>query len=54
MFVSLDPQCEKYYSLSPYAYCAGNPVRLVDIDGRSTYVVEEGIDRDCREMFKTL
>ena len=33
MFVSLDPQCEKYYSLSPYAYCAGNPVRYVDRDG---------------------
>ena len=33
MFVSLDPQCEKYYSISPYAYCAGNPVRYVDRDG---------------------
>lgn len=26
--------CEKYYSISPYAYCADNPVRLVDPDGR--------------------
>ena len=34
MFVSLDPQCEKYYSISPYAYCAGNPVRYVDRDGK--------------------
>ena len=24
----------KYYSISPYAYCAGNPVNLVDPDGR--------------------
>ena len=54
IFTSIDPLAEKYYHISPYAYCAGNPVRLVDIDGRSTYVVEEGIDRDCREMFKTL
>ena len=41
MFVSLDPQCEKYYSLSPYAYCAGNPVRYVDRDGG---VVETALD----------
>ena len=25
---------EKYYHLSPYAYCAGDPVNLVDPDGR--------------------
>ncbi len=34
IFVSLDPQCERYYGISPYAYCAGNPVNRVDIDGR--------------------
>ena len=26
----MDPLCEKYYSISPYAYCAGDPVNLVD------------------------
>ena len=25
-----DPMGEKYYDVSPYAYCAGNPVSLVD------------------------
>ena len=34
MFTSMDPHCEKYYHISPYAYCAGNPVRYVDPDGR--------------------
>lgn len=29
----MDPLCEKYYSISPYAYCAGNPVLLVDPNG---------------------
>ena len=33
IFASPDPLCEKYYSLSPYAYCAGNPVNIVDPDG---------------------
>ena len=31
----MDPLCEKYYSLSPYNYCGGNPVRFVDIHGDS-------------------
>ncbi len=30
-----DPLSEKYYGISPYAYCAGNPVNLVDLDGNS-------------------
>jgi RHS repeat-associated protein len=25
---------EKYYSISPYAYCAGNPVRFIDVNGK--------------------
>lgn len=28
-----DPLAEKYYSLSPYNYCAGNPENLVDPNG---------------------
>jgi len=31
---AVDPLAEKYYSLSPYAYCAGNPIRFNDVDGR--------------------
>ena len=25
---------EKYYSISPYSYCGGDPVNFVDPDGR--------------------
>ena len=32
-WTTMDPLCEKYYSISPYAYCAGNPVRFVDPNG---------------------
>lgn len=28
-----DPLSEKYYGISPYAYCAGDPVNLVDKEG---------------------
>jgi len=30
----VDPHAEKYYSISPYAYCAGNPIKFIDIDGK--------------------
>lgn len=29
-----DPKSEDYYEISPYAYCAGDPVNLVDDDGK--------------------
>ena len=32
-FTSVDPMAEKYYSTSPYAYCAGNPVNRIDPNG---------------------
>ena len=34
MWLSVDPMADKYTSISPYAYCAWNPVKLVDPDGR--------------------
>ncbi len=33
LFLSIDPMADKYPSISPYAYCAWNPVKLVDPDG---------------------
>jgi RHS repeat-associated protein len=32
-FISVDPLFEKYPNISSYAYCANNPVKLVDTDG---------------------
>ena len=33
MWLSVDPMADKYPSISPYAYCAWNPIRLVDQSG---------------------
>ena len=37
-WLSVDPMADKYPSLSPYAYCANNPVKLVDPDGEFPFV----------------
>ena len=39
-WLSVDPMADKYPNISPYAYCAWNPVKLVDPDGN------EAIDND--------
>ena len=36
MWLSVDPMSDKNPSISPYAYCAWNPVKLIDPDGRDT------------------
>ena len=33
MWLSVDPMADKYPSISPYAYCAWNPIKLIDPDG---------------------
>ena len=36
-FMSVDPMADKYPSMSPYAYCAWNPIKLVDPEGEDWY-----------------
>ena len=38
-FMSIDPKAESFYHISPYTYCAGDPVNLVDPDGRDWYSI---------------
>ena len=42
MWLSVDPMWEKYAGMNPYNYCAGNPVKLVDPDGRDIVVYSKG------------
>jgi RHS repeat-associated protein len=41
IWLSVDPMCDKYASLSPYVYCANNPVKLVDPNGEEIGDVDE-------------
>ena len=36
---SLDPLCEKYYSVSPYAYCANDPINSLEKDRMYIYML---------------
>ena len=38
IWLSVDPMSDKYPSMSPYNYCANNPVILVDPDGREVFI----------------
>jgi RHS repeat-associated protein len=38
-FETMDPLAEKYYSVSPYAYCLNNPVRCIDPAGKDIIVL---------------
>ena len=40
MWLSVDPMADKYPSISPYAYCAWNPVKLIDPDGRDIWEID--------------
>ncbi len=35
-----DPLAEKYYAVSPYAYCIGNPISLFDPNGTDVWTVD--------------
>ena len=35
----VDPLCEKYYDVSPYAYCGNNPINAIDIEGKDSYLI---------------
>lgn len=49
--MSVDPLCEKYYWISPYAYCLNNPVKFVDPTGMAA---EKPIDLFDESDSKTL
>jgi RHS repeat-associated protein len=41
-FTTVDPMAEKYYNISPYAYCGDNPVNAIDINGDTITTMIDG------------
>ena len=39
---TMDPLAEKYYSISPYVYCGGNPINAIDEKGDSVCILNLG------------
>ena len=39
IWLSVDPLSDKYPNLTPYAYCANNPVNAIDPDGRDAIYI---------------
>ena len=55
VWLSVDPMAAKYPSLSPYVYCANNPVILVDPNGENYKLFILGDDEETvNEAFKQL
>jgi RHS repeat-associated protein len=52
-FTTMDPLAEKYYSISPYAYCLNNPVRNIDPDGREVWIYYEDEEGKRQQMLYT-
>ena len=59
LFLSVDPMADKYPSISPYAYCAWNPINLTDPTGdtinvsRLSSTALEKYNADIQELQKS-
>lgn len=66
-FLTIDPLAEKYYNISPYAFCANNPIKFVDpdgkeinlynivnIDNRGNPIVQNGLSAKTQSAMKDL
>ena len=50
MWLSVDPMSDKYPNISPYAYCAWNPVKLVDPNGREVYITGDDAEQATSQL----
>ena len=56
IWYSVDPLAEKYPNISSYVYCADNPVKFIDPDGKAVFYSRSGVNLgnngiDDKKMF---
>jgi RHS repeat-associated protein len=54
VFTSRDAMFEKYFWMTPYAYCANNPVKYVDPSGEKLEAFDHYSKRQMKNYFKQL
>ena len=54
IWLSVDPMADKYPSLSPYNYCAWNPMKLVDPDGDSIMINRQNQEKGNSQLLSSL
>ncbi|MBR4886393.1 MAG: RHS repeat-associated core domain-containing protein [Muribaculaceae bacterium] len=47
-FTTPDPHSEKYYHISPYAYCASNPLRYIEPTGMEIFINDENSQKEFK------
>ncbi len=50
IWLSVDPMSDKYPNMSPYVYCANNPVKLVDPDGKIPWPITNFFNNAIRQV----
>ena len=53
-FYQCDPLAEKYYSLSPYSWCSGNPMKFIDPSGKVLKFAKGSSPEFMRYFFEAL
>ena len=48
---TMDPLAEKYYHISPYAWCGNNPVNAIDIGGMKWFYYPRSSEEDVRPEY---
>ena len=54
IWLSVDPMVDKYPSMSPYVYCANNPIKLVDPNGEEIIAYDNYSKKMIQSYLKTI